>query len=97
MYLHTYVPSEDSDQTAQMRSLIRIFTGRAFWIANDAMFLHAYNEDVVFIGAHGRKYVCWRCGSYNIQMIVRKKKTNKVKADQTLSSQQTTTFPAEFW
>ena len=28
IYLWTCIPSEDSDQTAQMRSLIRIFTGR---------------------------------------------------------------------
>ena len=41
LYLRTCPPSEDSDQPAQMRSLIRIFTGCIL----DAMFIHAENED----------------------------------------------------
>ena len=39
MYLWTRAPSEDSDQTAQSRSLIRIFTGRS---------LHSQGSDVSF-------------------------------------------------
>ena len=39
------MPSEDSDQTAHSRSLIRIFAGRFLWRANDARFFHAENED----------------------------------------------------
>ena len=42
-YIRTCAPSEDSDQPAHPRSLIRIFTG-AFWIAKDEKFLHATNE-----------------------------------------------------
>ena len=43
-YLRKCAPSEDSDQTAHSRSLIRIFTGR-IWIANDAKFLRAETEN----------------------------------------------------
>ena len=44
-YLRTCAPSEDSDQTAHLRSLIRIFTGHIFGIAKDAKFLTVDNED----------------------------------------------------
>ena len=44
MWLRIRVPSEDSNQTAQMRSLIRIFTGH-IWIAKDVPFLQADDED----------------------------------------------------
>ena len=40
----TCAPSEDSDQPAHSRSLIRIFTGR-FLITEDATCIHADNED----------------------------------------------------
>ena len=44
-YVHcTCSLSKDSDQPMQSHSLIRIFT-RAFWIAKDAKFLHADNDD----------------------------------------------------
>ena len=42
--IRTCAPSEDSDQPAHSRSLIRIFMGRT-WVAKDAKFLHADNED----------------------------------------------------
>ena len=44
VYLQTCGPSEDSDQPAHLRSLIKIFTD-AWGIAKDAKFLHADNED----------------------------------------------------
>ena len=37
-------PRKDSDQHARLHGLIRIVFG-AFWIANDAKFLHAESED----------------------------------------------------
>ena len=42
-YLRTYACSEDSDQPAHSRSLIRIFIARIL-IATNAKFLHADNE-----------------------------------------------------
>ena len=50
MYPRTAAPCEDSDQTAHLRSQIRIYTGAestlgAFWTAKDARFLHADNEE----------------------------------------------------
>ena len=41
--LRTCAPSENSDQPAHSRSLIRIFTGRIL-NSKDAIFLHADNE-----------------------------------------------------
>ena len=43
--LRKCAPSEDSDQPAHSRSLIRNFTGRIFLTAKNAKFLHADNED----------------------------------------------------
>ena len=43
-YLWTRTPSENSDQSAQSRSLIRTSLG-ALLRAEDATFLHADNED----------------------------------------------------
>ena len=40
----TYAPIEKSDQPVHSRNLVRIFTG-AFWLAKDAKFLPAMNED----------------------------------------------------
>ena len=42
-HLRVCAPSEDSDQTAHSRSLIRIFNGPI--LAKEATFLHADNED----------------------------------------------------
>ena len=43
-YLRTCAHIEDTYQPVHSRRLIRIFTG-AFWIAKDAKFSHADNED----------------------------------------------------
>ena len=43
-YFRTCAPSEDSEQTAHPRSLIRIFTGRIL-NSKDAKVLHTDNED----------------------------------------------------
>ena len=56
-YLQTSAPSEDSDQPAHSRRLIRIFTER-IWIANDETLLYVDN-------AHVRMYVFSRCDSPN--------------------------------
>ena len=45
-YLHSCAPSEDSDQLAHSRSLIRNYTW-SIWIAMNAKFLQADNEDSV--------------------------------------------------
>ena len=62
-FLQTRESSEDSDQPAHSRSLIRIFTGRIFMIAKGAKFLHADNEDwsdcADALGAHVRGYVSY--------------------------------------
>ena len=51
-YLRHYAPSEDSDQTAHSRSLIRIFTGR--------IRVPMYNEDwSVCANAHANLSLCW--------------------------------------
>ena len=44
MYLRTYAPSEDSDQL-HIRAVCSESSLSAFWIAKDAKFLHADNED----------------------------------------------------
>ena len=43
-YFHSCAPSEDSDQPAHSRSLIRNYTW-SIWIAMNAKFLQADNED----------------------------------------------------
>ena len=44
-YLRTCTTSEDSDQPAHSRRLIRIFTGRFFLASQRCKFLHADNEN----------------------------------------------------
>ena len=45
-YRRTCAPSEDSDQPVHSCSLIRIFSGRVFFLtAKDAKFQHVDNED----------------------------------------------------
>ena len=44
-YLRTYAPSEDPDQTAHSRSLIKLFHWAFVLLARDAKFLHEDFED----------------------------------------------------
>ena len=46
MYTRTCVLTKDSDQSANSRSRIRIFTERAL-VANDVKFFHADNDDSI--------------------------------------------------
>ena len=74
MYLWTCAPSKDSDQRAHSRSPIKTFNGDwRIWIAKDAKFLHANNEDwsdcahaqadLSLCRAHVRRYVFSRNSS----------------------------------
>ena len=68
-------PSEDSDQPAHSRSLIRIFTG-AFWIATDTKVFFMRTMKTLIrlrgcvdcfessLGANARRYVIPRCDAY---------------------------------
>ena len=74
MYLLTYMPSKDSDESVHWCILIKSFTG-CFLDTNDAQFLHEDNEDSVqtmwmhrliqvFVGHTCQKvhfHVIWNC------------------------------------
>ena len=74
-YLRTYATSEDSDQTAHSRSLIRIFTGRIsdthrysvllcfFFFFSTRQRLSRLDGFESLFGADVRRYVYSRCGS----------------------------------
>ena len=52
LYVRTCAPSEDSDLHRHAHNLIRIFTGSIFWIAKNAKFIYADNEDSGQISLH---------------------------------------------
>ena len=77
MYLRTCAPSEDSDQTAHSRSLIRIFTGRisdSRWQGYKVsscgqrrlIRLRVWSESS--LGAYVVRHVFSRCGSYLLRL-----------------------------